>query len=57
MAVRENLVNLAVDGAKAGGGSNLTVYGLLEASAFLLALVAGAILLYRLYPKIVEVLG
>ena len=55
--MRENLVNLAVDGAKAGGGSNLTVYGLLEASAFLLALVAGAVLLYRLYPKIVEVLG
>ena len=50
----ENIANLF---QPVEGDPNLALYGLLEAIAFLLVIIVGAYLIYRYYPKIVEVMA
>lgn len=50
----ENIADLIQLAPKMAGESNLTLYGLLEVIAFFLVVIAGAYLVLRYYPKIVE---
>ena len=50
----ENIANLF---QPIEGDPNLVLYGLFETIAFLLVIIVGAYLIYRYYPKIVEVMA